>query len=258
MERDSAVIYRSFYEAVKALPEKLQKDAVMNLLAYAFDGVEPEKPDALFILMKPQVDANNKKFENGCKGSDYGKRGGRPKKNPIGVSESNENETCENPIGVSENIKTETPKKPQNAETETPTKPPMRNEKCEMRNDKENRESAQPLREFDSLISGTGLSDQAKAAVRDWVSYKQNKGSPYVQQSFIAFLNRTAQAIAQYGEGRVLWCIGESLSNGWNNIRWEKLDDPVVSAKDAKAGHSQERHTDYNAMVMQELAECMG
>ena len=55
------------------------------------------------------MDANNKKYVNGQKGAEYGKLGGRPKKNkenPIGVIEKNPNGLLEKTpnVNVNENV----------------------------------------------------------------------------------------------------------------------------------------------------------
>lgn len=75
--RDSVVFYRSFYEAITLIPEADFNQAVKNILEYAFNEVEPESKEgiayALFCMAKPQIDANNQRFENG-------KKGGRPRK----------------------------------------------------------------------------------------------------------------------------------------------------------------------------------
>ena len=105
MQRDSFVFYRSFAEGLNELDGETRLACYDALLAYALDGVEPSLTGvakAMFTLIKPQIDANNKRFENGMKGAAYGKLGGRPKKNPIGVIE-------ENPIGVSNKNPEKTP-----------------------------------------------------------------------------------------------------------------------------------------------------
>ena len=74
--RDSFIFYRSFFESFDGLSKKdklLLFDAICN---YALNDIEPELngvPLAMFKLLKPQVDANTRRYENGCKG-------GRPKK----------------------------------------------------------------------------------------------------------------------------------------------------------------------------------
>ena len=102
MERESFVFYRSFYEAISEIEDKaLRMDCFDAIITYALYGIEPDASQTsawvqmVFKLVKPQIDANNRKFENGKKGAEFGKLGGRPKKdkNPIGVIDKN-------PIGV--------------------------------------------------------------------------------------------------------------------------------------------------------------
>ena len=84
--RDSFIFYRSFFESFDGLSKKdklILFDAVCN---YALNDIEPELvgvPAAMFKLLKPQLDANIRRYENGCKG-------GRPKKTE---TKPNQNQT---------------------------------------------------------------------------------------------------------------------------------------------------------------------
>lgn len=75
--RDSFIFYRSFFESFDGLSKKdklILFEAVCN---YALNDIEPNLngvPLAMFKLLKPQLDANIRRYENGCKG-------GRPKQN---------------------------------------------------------------------------------------------------------------------------------------------------------------------------------
>jgi hypothetical protein len=86
--RDSFIFYRSFYEAAKNLPKETQADVYRAVMAYALDGetVGDLCPitTAIFLLIKPQIDANTKRFLNG-------KTGGRPK------AENNQEQTKPKP-----------------------------------------------------------------------------------------------------------------------------------------------------------------
>ena len=104
--RDSMVFYRSFAEALDHLPSDQYKEAMQAILHYALDGTVPECEGiayAIYIMAKPQIDANNRKYENG-------KKGGRPSK---------QNETKEKP----NNNLTETKKN----QTKTKVKPQSEN-----------------------------------------------------------------------------------------------------------------------------------
>ena len=75
--RDSIVFYRSFYEAIKEIPLEEQGVVYNAIYGYALDGIEPELngiAKAIFLLVKPQIDANNNRYENV-------KKGGKPKAN---------------------------------------------------------------------------------------------------------------------------------------------------------------------------------
>lgn len=104
--RDSFIFYRSFYEAIKDLPRDIQGEIYTAIMEYSLYGNETEnlKPIArsIFTLIKPQIDVNNKRFENGSKG-------GRPKKSDV--------ETFPHDKQV------ETKRKPNENQTETKVEP---------------------------------------------------------------------------------------------------------------------------------------
>lgn len=69
--RDSVVFYRSFAEAIKALPKEEQLKALWAVIDYGLDEITPEEygvHTAIFLMAKPQIDANNKRYQNGTKG----------------------------------------------------------------------------------------------------------------------------------------------------------------------------------------------
>lgn len=103
-KRESTVFYRSFYEAIKIQPKEIQADLYNALLEYSFTGKMPETDNCMvqsfFILMKPQIDANNKRYESG-------KKGGRPKEDKTETNGFKENEKTKT-NGFENNKKVET------------------------------------------------------------------------------------------------------------------------------------------------------
>ena len=74
-KRDSIVVYRSFYEAAKALTDKEELELYRAIFEFGLDHKNAEMGPmaaAMFKLIKPQLEANYKKWQNGM-------RGGRPK-----------------------------------------------------------------------------------------------------------------------------------------------------------------------------------
>ena len=73
--RDSFIFYRSFFEASKPLNAEQKADLFDAICEYALNQEETERQpivNAMFTLVKPQIDANFKRYKNGQKG-------GRPK-----------------------------------------------------------------------------------------------------------------------------------------------------------------------------------
>jgi hypothetical protein len=109
--RDSVIIYRSWYEAIKDLDAEVKVALYEAIIHYGLNQEEPKLhgiAQVVWQLIKPNLDANYRKWENGQKGAAHGGKGGRPKK-----PQANPTET---PQGITE----ETPTKPQRNPKRTP------------------------------------------------------------------------------------------------------------------------------------------
>lgn len=120
--RDSVVFYKSFYECVKEMPPEKALMMYDAIFQFVFFDKEPELQGlerGIFQMIRAQIVANNKKYESGKKGAEYGKLGGRPKKEktngdiektPKGIlgktpkETPNENETEKGNDTVNENV----------------------------------------------------------------------------------------------------------------------------------------------------------
>ena len=106
MTRDGFVFYRSFAEALEALPADQYKAVMTAVCHYALEGTAPDSLDpltgAVFTLIRPQLDANNRRYENGKKGAEFGKLGGRPKKGNATPTkpQTNPNKTPQKPLKI--------------------------------------------------------------------------------------------------------------------------------------------------------------
>lgn len=82
--RESFVFYKSFFDAISQLDDKkrLKMFDLITNFALNEEEIEPKYKicEQLFTLIKPQLAASNKRFEVSKKCADFGKMGGRPKK----------------------------------------------------------------------------------------------------------------------------------------------------------------------------------
>lgn len=68
--RDSVLFYRSFYDAMKNIPPEERLKVYDSIMEYGMYDHEPDLDGvalAIFLLAKPQIDANNKRYANGCR-----------------------------------------------------------------------------------------------------------------------------------------------------------------------------------------------
>jgi len=104
-QKKGFIFYKSFHEAIKELPNKQQLEIYQAIFEYSFEEKDKKLEGiskSIFTLIKPQLEANHKKFLNGCKGAEHGnkgaehgKKGGRPSdKNP---PENPPNDEAKNP-----------------------------------------------------------------------------------------------------------------------------------------------------------------
>ena len=92
--RDSFIFYRSFFSATKCLNQVEKAQLFDAICSYALDNEIGElngTAQGMFELIKPQLDANRKKFENGCvKKQKISKTEAKPKQK-ISKTEANVN-----------------------------------------------------------------------------------------------------------------------------------------------------------------------
>lgn len=78
-DKKGYVMYRSFIDSIRVMDAENFKQCILALSDYAFDGIDYEGDNPTVVmymtLVKPQIDANNQRYENG-------KKGGRPPKEP--------------------------------------------------------------------------------------------------------------------------------------------------------------------------------
>ena len=105
MARDSFIFYRSFYEAIREVPAEAQLQIYKAISIYALEQEEIELSGiakAIFSLVKPQLDANYKKYENGKQTKSKSKAKNKQNESKTGTN-VNDNENVNVNVNVNDN-----------------------------------------------------------------------------------------------------------------------------------------------------------
>lgn len=214
MERNGFVFYRSFYEALCALDPETRLACYDALMNYGLNGVEPEAEGvikAVFILFKPQIDANNKRYANGCKG-------GKPK--------SNQDETKTKP-NSNQNITKETPKE-KDKEKEKDKDKEKDKEKV-----KEKVKKKSTLSLYEDVKANYPLSENMDLTLTKWFTYRDNIRKPLGDKSIEQLIEKVIALERQYGYIAVAKCFDNSIDNGYQGVFFDKIS--IMPIKDNKS-----------------------
>lgn len=225
---DSFVFYRSFYEPQKKL-DKETRFAIFELVCeYAFNGeiIESGNPvaDAFFETMKPQIDANKKRREDG-------KTGGRPKTKLTGKDEKEETTGFENkkPV-VSENENHSFENKKPNVNINVNDNVNVNvNSKCEINPPKA--ETGKPSKKENhyKIFFDENIILAYKDPIRAWIDYKKSKKQGYPN---LDSLVKMQDELIKCGGGTVsgVWeVVNAAIAKGYNGFFPVKSAPPDVS-----------------------------
>lgn len=194
-QRESFVFYRSFFEALQGCPDDIRLAVYEEMMQYALYSDYTPKLEgvgkALFTLIRPQIDANLRKRENGKKGAEYGQRGGRP--------------TTKRP---QENPK-ETPKQPQENPKETPNVNVNDNVNDNVNvNVKELEATTLPTRTRERFI---------KPTIKEVTAYVIEKGYTFNPQAFYDYYEANG------------WRVGKNPMKKWKAAcaNWQRMEQTI-------------------------------
>nr|DAL45703.1 MAG TPA_asm: hypothetical protein [Caudoviricetes sp.] len=197
MERAQFTFYRSYRDALRALPPKEFKAAVLAICDYALDEAEPDLtgiPNSVFILIRPTLDSGRIKAAN------------RAKKAVTNAEQTHN--------------KKQTKQKQTRKEKEG-------GKEGEKEGEKEN-DSSPPIVPPDGLAS---LSPALRGAVEDWLRYKTEKREPYKPQGLKSLVTEVKNNADRYGDAAVIKVITQSMSNNYRGIVFDWLKKAPDSGK---------------------------
>lgn len=197
--RDSFIFYRSFYQSAKKLPKEDKAELFDAICSYALDGELVELsvvPEAIFTVIKPNLDANRRKWENGCKEKKKPSEVEAIEEQEISKDEANDKQTISKAQGnvdvnVYANVDEECKLKSKSESKRfiAPTLEEVKNY-CKERNN-----SVNPQKFFDYYSAGN-WKDAKGNSVKNWkqklLTWESKDPSPTQKDSLAAKLNSIA------------------------------------------------------------------
>lgn len=98
--REYFMFYRPFKANLSGLSDKDKLIMYEAIIDYALDFKEPSLegfPKLAFDLIRPMLDINIKRWQNGCKGAEHGYKGGAPKGNNNAAKNKHSKTTANQP-----------------------------------------------------------------------------------------------------------------------------------------------------------------
>jgi hypothetical protein len=195
-EKKGFIFYKSFYEAIKELSNEQQLKLYQAIFEYSFEEKNKKLEGiskSIFTLIKPQLEANHRKFLNGCKGAEHGnkgaehgKKGGRPRN--------------ENP-----------PENPPNDEAKNPPKNPPKDKVKDKDKDKDKKTKAK--KDFFDLDVPDYVN---KEILKDFIDTRKNSRSPMNKQAF-KLLIKKIKDFKEQGQD-IDKCLEEAILSNWKSI----------------------------------------
>lgn len=108
--RDSFIFYRSFSEAIRELPESDRLELYEAIHDFSFDFKEPKLKGfskTIWTLIRPQLEANNKRFMNGKSPKKYKQNGSKTEakdKQDTSKTEANKNNNVNDNVNNNDNV----------------------------------------------------------------------------------------------------------------------------------------------------------
>ena len=211
--RQSIIFYRSFFDAISELTDEQKGVIYTAIFEYSFNEKIIELNGickAIFTLIQPQIDANNKRYQNGKKGGrpsvsevseNQNKTKNKPKQNQT-KTKPKPNENVNVNVNVNENVNENV--NVNDRERKRIFSPPAKNEVEEffLNNGSSETEANRFYNHFQSngwLVGGRSKMKDWNAAARNWISRSAsyqiaNRGKPSLtetlQNQFTEYMNK--------------------------------------------------------------------
>lgn len=254
MERNTFKFFRSYRDSARAIASVSVEDAfsfLMAIMDYALDGAAPDSTGttaAMFLLVKPTLDASIKRQESGAKGGSSSKQTSTAED----FDESTEPESASKPqanaskpqapVKQTASTNQSNVKHPESTQQAAETKTDFSASKPELEVGSRKKEVGSKdvgCRSKEEVLSAKecvsapahthqepmdSFSPPVAAKLREWFNYKSQRREGYTPQGRQALLSQVAKYLEAYPESAVCALIDECMAASWKTIVFERLD----------------------------------
>lgn len=236
MTHDGFIFYNSFFEALAYLPDAERLAAYEAICRYGLNGETPETGGivaSVFALIKPQIDANNKRREAGRKG------GQAISKQTASEPEANESKQQAN---VSKNKQTEANCKQVEAKEKDKVK---EKEKAKDKVKEKDKEIKEKVNQKESGLAPYGLSSDLEAEVKNFIAARKQMRKPMTDRAIELFIKRV-QTLGNSDAERIAM-IQTAIERGWQTV-YPPKDEKPKATKPNRFNTFEQRSYDYDAL----------
>lgn len=207
--RESMIFYSSFYKSTRKLPTKIKISLYDAIFDYSFAFIDPNFSDdsiefTVWSLIKPQLDANRKKYINGCKAK---QKQSDSKNEATDDQAESKCETNDNVECRMDNVNVE----------------------CRMDNDNKEKNKSKKIdkRSYVSLFENNNWFNKVKGsrnkrALRKWLTYLEQRGSAIEVIPPIAWETKLDKMIKYCQKYDLLSAVELAIDSNWKSLSLDR------------------------------------
>lgn len=212
MAKDSFVFYKSFYDAIKKIPDEYQLELYNAILSYSLEGLEPSDlspiAEAMFILIKPNIDSSQKRYETSV---ENGKRGGRPKQETQDKPNQNPKETQRKP---KDNLQETQDEPNQNLNEDEDEDVDVNVDDNE--DDNNEKEKNKKRKTFEDVFKEKSVSNNFKNTLKDFIDMRKTIKKPMTSKALELLINKVRKMSTI--EQEQIDILNQSIERGWQTV----------------------------------------
>lgn len=242
---ESFLFYKSFLDGIDRLSEEEQLKAYRAISHYAVYGEEPKDDGGIgyliFVMAKPQIDANNKRRASGKSGGEAKRDNQRSKQDStatqddVALLQNNSSTATKSDVALlHENSSTATPENVAQLDNVNVNENVNVNDNQNLNENVKGKSKEKTKKEKDALAERS-FSEPLKEALSDWLQYKREKGQSYKPTGLKQLLDGVETEVNNRGETAVIEGIRNSMQNNWQGIFYPRPQPQRVEVFDADA-----------------------